>query len=172
MGKRLFATRLILFNSKGSILFLTLMMTSFLSVLVLLATEIFTLSIQATQNFENSLQLFYVAEAGLAHGQAFCRIDGCDEVFNSGDGEGGPEGESGEAVAFYPYYEWIAYDKGEYFLEAYMLSLGEDQPYLEKDSGVLIVATAALRGRENTKTLCLLLEEGPSWRPVAWWEPQ
>ena len=161
----------IFFNSRGSVLFLITVVSCFLSALILLAVETFSLGIQAVGNYEDSLRLFYVAEAGLAHGQAFCRNYGCEEGFDLEE-VGDPVGEIRQEMPPIPFYEWLDYGRGEYFLEIFLLHSGAVQPYLDKDSGVLIVATAALKGRENIKTLCLLLEEGPSWKPIAWWEPQ
>ncbi len=63
-------------NSRGSILLLTVILLSLLSVLLLLVTNSILLGTQARESLRTSLEMLYIAEAGLAHGQAFCVAHG------------------------------------------------------------------------------------------------
>ncbi len=157
-------------NSRGSILFLTVILSSFLSVLLLLATDSFILATKAMNSFEQAIQLFYIAEAGLSHGHAYCRTKGCETAFLHDMTEGHGENQDAESVS--PFYQWIPYGKGSYFIEVFQLNETYLHPLINRDSGVLIVVTARLDATDFRKQLCLLLEEAPDWTVIAWWEPE
>ncbi len=157
-------------NSRGSILFLTLMLTGVLSVLLLFATDSFILASKARSAFEDAIGLFYIAEAGLSHGHAYCQTKGCEAAFSLEVGT-----ENAEARAFdlnLPFYRWIPYGKGRYYIEVFQLNETYLHPLLDRDSGVLIIVTACLYGIDSRKQLCLLIEEPPDWKTIAWWEPE
>lgn len=146
---------------------LTVVLLSLLSVLFLLATNSVLLGTRARKSLEESLEMFYLAEAGLSHGQAFCVAYG-DEWFPSlggnetEDGTGWPEIDP-------PFDGWVPFGRGRYRVATYRLRLDE-QPFVEKDEGILLVATAELEG-VGQKRAFLLLDEPPSCEPLAWWEP-
>jgi len=153
-------------NSRGSILLLTLILLAVLSVLFLLVTNSVLLGTQSRQSLRTSLEMLYVAEAGLAHGRAFCVAHGENSPLLTRREEGE---EMIEPHAEAPFEAWLPFGKGEYRVQAFRLGT-DPQPFLKKDSGVLFVATARLDG-EGRRRVCLLLEDPPSCRSVAWWEP-
>jgi hypothetical protein len=154
-------------NSRGSILLLTVILLSLLAVLFLLVTNTILLGTQARESFRASLEMLYIAEAGLAHGQAFCVAQGETSPLLAGEAEEGGEGNEPDSKA--PFEEWIPFGSGEYRIQAFLLH-ADAQPFVKKDTGILLVATARLSG-EGRRRACLLLEDPPSCRSLAWWEP-
>jgi hypothetical protein len=146
---------------------LTVILLSLLSVLYLLVTNSVILGTRARESLQASMRMFYIAEAGLSHAQAFCVASG--ERSSVLAGPVGNQEELSEPEDGGPFGNWFPFGDGEYRIQAY--SLGEDpQPFVERDSGILFVATARLGG-EGRKRICLLVEEPPSCNPLAWWEP-
>lgn len=155
-------------DSRGSVLLLTVVLLALLSVLFLLVTNSVLLGTRARKSLQASMEMFYIAEAGLYHGQAFCEAYGeKSSVLTRAIEEGG---EVDESEIETPFDAWLSFGRGEYRINAYRLST-DTQPFVERDSGVLLVATARLQG-DGRKRVCLLLDEPPSWRALAWWEPE
>jgi len=153
-------------DSRGSILLLTVILLSFLSVLLLLVTNSILLGTQARESLRTSLEMLYIAEAGLAHGQAFCVAHGETSPLLAGEEEGEVVSEP-DAEA--PFGAWLPFGEGEYRIQAFRLGT-DAQPFVKKDTGILLVATARLDG-EGRRRACLLLDDPPSCRSLAWWEP-
>jgi hypothetical protein len=153
-------------DSRGSILLLTVVVLCLLSVVFLLATDSVLLGTRARQSLQDSLEMFYIAEAGLAHGQAFCVAEG-ETSFVSSEGPGADE-DAGESEVDDPFGVWIPFGRGRYRVEAYQLGLDE-QPFVDRDSGILLVSTAELEGIGQER-VCLLIDEPPSCSVLAWWE--
>ena len=154
-------------DSRGSILLLTVVLLSLLSVLFLLATNSILLGTQARESIRASLEMLYIAEAGLAHGQAFCLAHGETSPLLAGEAE--EEGEVSEPEPEAPFGAWLPFGGGEYRIQAFRLRT-DAQPFVKKDTGILLVATARLDG-EGRRRACLLLDDPPSCRSLAWWEP-
>ncbi len=152
---------------RGSILLLAVVLLSLLSVLLLLATNFVLLGTKARKSIQASTEMLYIAEAGLAHGQAFCAAHGTSSPLLAPE-EQGEEGESGWHPED-PFDTWIPFGNGAYRVEAFRLRTDE-QPFVNRDSGILLVATSRLHGEGRRRT-CLVLEDPPSCLPVAWWEP-
>lgn len=155
-------------NCRGSLLLLTVILLCLLSVLFLFATNTVLLGTKVRESLLASVETLYIAEAGLSHGQAFCAAHG-EEAFATAEeteGEGGTEGSEIEA----PFEAWLPFGRGEYRLQAYRLST-DAQPFVLRDSGILLVSTARLQEGEARRRVCLLLDEPPSCRALAWWEP-
>jgi hypothetical protein len=156
-------------DDRGSILLLTVVLLSLLSVLFLFATNFVLLGARARDSLRVSVEMLYIAEAGLAHGQAFCAAYGessptlSGQTAEAGEGAEEPGGED-------PFGERFPFGRGDYRVRAYRLGT-DGQPYIERDSGVLLVSTARFEG-EGGKRICLLLEEPPACRSLAWWEPE
>ena len=155
-------------DSRGSILLLTVVVLCLLSVLFLLATDSVLLGTKARQSLQDSLQMFYIAEAGLSHGQAFCVAAGETSFLSSEELEVGED--AGKPEVDDPFGVWVPFDRGKYQVEAYQLGLDE-QPFVDRDSGILLVSTAQLEGIGQERA-CLLLDEPPSCSVLAWWEPE
>jgi hypothetical protein len=153
-------------DSRGSILLLTVILLSFLSVLLLLVTNSILLGTQARESLRTSLEMLYIAEAGLAHGQAFCVAHGETSPLLAREEEGE---EVSEPDAEAPFGAWLPFGEGEYRIQAFRLGT-DAQPFVKKDTGILLVATARLDG-EGRRRACLLLDDPPSCRSMAWWEP-
>ncbi len=153
-------------DSRGSVLLLTVIILSLLSVLLLLVTNSVLLGTQARESLRTSLELLYISEAGLAHGQAFCVAHGETSPLLVREEEGEKAGEP-EAEA--PFGSWLPFGEGEYRIQAFRLGT-DAQPFLKMDKGILLVATARLDG-EGRRQACLLLDDPPSCRSMAWWEP-
>jgi len=152
-------------DSCGSILLLTLILLSFLSVLFLNVTNSILLGMQARESLRTSQEMLYIAEAGLAHGQAFCVTHGeTSPLLAREEAE-----EASEPDAEAPFGAWLPFGGGEYRVQAFRLGL-DAQPFVSKDTGILLVATARLDG-EGQRRACLLLNDPPSCRSLAWWEP-
>jgi hypothetical protein len=155
-------------GDRGSVLLLTVVLLSLLSVLFLFATNFALLGTRARDSLRGSVEMLYIAEAGLAHGRAFCSASGESSPILSGlTEEAEPESEGPGFDD--PFGERLPFGRGDYRVRAFRLSTDE-QPFIEKDSGILLVSTARLEG-QGGKRVCLLLEEPPSCRPLAWWEP-
>jgi len=154
-------------NTRGSILLMTLILCSFLSVCLLLAADSLLMGNKAQDAFRSSLDLFYLAEAGLAHGRSFCMThDVQDMLEQSGDAEEG----DGEPLS--PFHDRIDWGGGSYSLKAYLpADSGERALPVQGASGLLLSVSANL-GPDRNKRLLVLLEEPPSCRVLAWWEPQ
>ena len=155
-------------DSRGSILFLTVVLLSLLSILFLLATNSVLLGTKARESLQASVEMFYIAEAGLSHGQAFCAAYGERSSLLAGEIE--EESDVRESEIDAPFGTWFPFGRGEYRIKAYRLS-EDPQPFVERDSGVLLVVTAHLDGT-GEKRVCLLIDEPPSCRALAWWEPE
>ena len=153
-------------SCRGSILLLTVILLSLLSVLFLLVTNTVLLGTQARDSLRTSLEMLYIAEAGLAHGQAFCVMHGETSPLLATESE--EEGEGTEADAEAPFGTWLPFGRGEYRVQAFRLRT-DGQPFVEKDAGILLVATARRDG-EGSRRACLLLDDPPSCRSLAWWE--
>ena len=154
-------------DPRGSILLLTVVLLSLLSILFLLVTNSVLIGTQAQQSLQTSLEMLYIAEAGLSHGQAFCVAYGERSSLFAGEVE--QQAEASESEIDAPIDAWLPFGRGEYRIEAYRST--DPQPFLEMDSGVLLVGTAHLDG-VGQKRVCLLLDEPPSCRALAWWEPE
>ena len=166
ISRRIFAC----FGSRGSVLLMTLILSFFLSVFLLLATDTLLLGMKSQRFTESSMELFYLAEAGLAHGQAFCRSDRGEAFFL--DKRNQSLTEDDEVDPEYPFDHWIPWGKGNYLLTVRVPT--EKDPsaiFLARDSGILLLVKATL-GLNQTKSLILLMEEPPSCKTLAWWEPE
>jgi len=155
-------------NRHGSVLLLTVVLISLLSVLLLAATNSILLGLMARESLQASLEMLHVAEAGLAHGEAFCAAYG--ETSSSLTSAAETESTEEEAAIEDPFGTWFPFGRGEYRIQAFRLGT-DTQPFLKRDSGILLVSAARLEG-EGRRRACLLLEEPPSCRPLAWWEPE
>ncbi len=153
--------------SRGSILILAVVLLSLLSVLALLIVNFVLLGTKVRNSLQASTEMLYIAEAGLAHGQAFCVAHGTDSSQLAPHMEELDEG--GNSYEEDPFDVWHPFGNGEYRVRAFRLST-DTPPYLKHDSGVLLVATARLKGL-GRRRVCLLLEDPPSCLPIAWWEP-
>lgn len=153
-------------NSRGSVLLLTVVLLSLLSVLLLLVANAIILGTQARESLRTSLEMLYIAEAGLAHGQAFCVAHGETSPLLAREEEAEEASEPGAEA---PFGAWIPFGEGEYRIQAFRLGT-DAQPFVKKDTGILLVATARLDG-EGRRRACLLLHDPPSCRSTAWWEP-
>jgi hypothetical protein len=153
-------------DSRGSILLLTVILLSLLSVLFLLVSNSILLGTQARQSLRSSLEMLYIAEAGLAHGQAFCLAHGETSPLLAREEEGE---EVSEPAAEAPFEAWLPFGEGEYRVQAFRLRT-DPQPFLKRGAGILLVGTARLDG-EGSRRACLLLDDPPSCRSLAWWEP-
>ena len=157
-------------DSRGSILLMTLILSSFLSVLLLLATESLLLGMKAQQFFESSVELFYLAESGMAHGQAFCRSERGAAFFSAGPKVIRPEDQEGNPDI--PFDRWIPWGKGAYLLTfRFPLEKETSGSFPRRDSGILLTVKARF-GSKQEKHLALLMEEPPSCNTLAWWEPE
>ena len=154
-------------ESRGSVLLLTVVLLCLLSVLFLLATNSVLLGTRARRSLEESLEMFYIAEAGLSHGQAFCAAHG--DAWFSPVGENEDKDATGHPEIDSPFDRWVSFGRGRYRIEAYRLGL-DDQPFVDRHDGILILSTAELEG-VGRKRAFLLLEDPPSCEPLAWWEP-
>jgi len=155
---------------KGSVLLLVVVVSVFLSGLVVLAVSGLVLDRRGTEGLKAGIRVFYLAESGLAHGHATCRSLGeAALIKTSGSGNEGAVGvEPGPEES--PFGRWIVFGDGRYRVEAYDLSL-EESPYLDRDSGILLVSTGSL-AENPVKRLCLLLDGPIDWKSLAWWEPE
>lgn len=166
ISSRIFAC----FGSRGSVLLMTLILSLFLSVFLMLATDTLLLGMKSQRFTESSMELFYLAEAGLAHGQAFCRSERGEAFFLAK--RNGSLTEDDEKDPAFPFDHWIPWGEGNYLLTVRVPT--EKDPasiFLERDSGILLRVRATL-GVNQTKSLILLMEEPPSCRTLAWWEPE
>jgi hypothetical protein len=154
-------------GSQGSVLLLTVIVLCLLSVLFLLATDSVLLGTKARQSLQDSFEMFYIAEAGLSHGQAFC-LDGGETWFVSPE-EPEADEDATKPEVDHPFGLWLPFGRGRYQVEAYQLGLDE-QPFVNRDSGILLVSTAQLKGT-GQRRVCLLMDQPPSCSVLAWWEP-
>ncbi len=154
-------------GSEGSVLLLTVVILSLLAALFSLVTNSVLLGTKAGESLQASLEMLYIAEAGLSHGRAFCVASGVTSPLLSGETAETPNADTSYQEA--PFGGWIPFGRGEYRVEAFRLQSAA-QPFIKKDSGVLLVATARLEG-EGQRRICLLIDEPPSCRILAWWEP-
>ncbi|MEW6442511.1 MAG: hypothetical protein AB1640_16350 [bacterium] len=168
---------------QGTVLLFTLILSAFLSGLLLLATTARIFDAKGSRFLEESIRLLYLADSGLAHGQAYCMTRGADALDpeggetgdgeaagDQGEGEGGAGGAGEIAYEDRPFGRWISFGGGQYRLEAFDLTR-QSSPYLARDSGVLLVCTSSVAGMPGRK-LCLLLDGPPAWKRLAWWEPE
>ena len=146
---------LALLRNKGSVLLMSLLLCAFLSALLLGAAGSVLYAARVEKSFEESAQLFYIAEAGLARGKAFCRSVSA-----------WPEDETDT-----PFSRWIAWGPGRFYVVAYDLSRNRPAPSFTRGTGILMVATAAM-GERRQQRVCMLMEEPPSCQTLAWWEPE
>jgi hypothetical protein len=148
-------------GGRGSILILTLLLLTSLCVLLLSATETVLMDVKAERAFEVSVRRFYVAEAGLAHAQALCRFM-----------KKGEDGKRSIPSADVPWERWVSYSGGEYFLVFRSLS-GSDPglPLGSRNKGILVQASARQSTNGETR-IHMVLEDPPSCKPVAWWQPR
>ena len=151
----------------GSVLLLTAVLLSLLSVLILLAVNYVLLGMKARESLQASLEMFHIAEAGLAHGEAFCAAHGETSPALASAAE--KEAPEEDPAIEDPFGRWFPFGRGEYRIRAFRLGT-DTQPFLSRDSGVLFVSTGRLEG-EGRRRACLLIEEPPSCLRLAWWEP-
>ena len=154
-------------ESRGSVLLLAVVVLSLLAALFALITNSVLLGTQAGESLHASLEMLYIAEAGLAHGRAFCRACGETSSLLAGEAAETPSGGTSDDQA--PFGGWIPFAGGAYRVQAFRLN-SAPQSFIEKDSGILLVADARLHG-EGRRRVCLLIDEPPSCRVLAWWEP-
>ena len=147
---------------------LTVIVLCLLSVLFLLATDSVLLGTKARQSLQDSIEMFYIAEAGLSYGQAFCVAAG--ETSFGSPGELEADEDAGRPDVDDPFGFWVPFGRGRYRVEAYQLGLDE-QPFVDKDSGILLVSTAQIDGI-GRKRAYLLIDQPPSCGVLAWWEPE
>lgn len=153
----------------GSVLLLVVILAAFLSALVVLAATELALDGRGARYLVDSLRVFYIAESGLARAHVFLRSQGSvAKPVSTEDCGGAPEGCSQATET--PFDRWIPFEEGRYRVKLYDLSQ-EESPYLERDSGILLVSTGAL-AENQTRRLCLLLDGPPDWDLLAWWEPE
>ena len=158
-------------NSRGSILLITLILSTALSVLVTLATDVLLLDRKTTAFFETSMDLLYLAESGLSHAQAYCKSEDGSAFFNNE--EMAWENAATDENNTPPFDRWLNYGDGMYLLEAYHLNAENPvTPYLIRDDGILFVASARSAEGPQRKKLCLLVEKPPSCKGLAGWEPE
>ncbi len=156
----------------GSVLLLVVVLSALLSGLVLLATTELALDRRAARHVTDALRVFYIAESGLARARVYLRSHGSasaptsTEECGAGEEPGACPGAGDES----PFDRWIPFEGGRYRVRAYDLS-EEEAPFLERDSGILLVSTGSM-AENQTRRLCLLLDGPPDWNPLAWWEPQ
>ena len=153
-------------NTRGSILLLTVILLSLLSVLFLLVVNAFLLGTKARDSLRSAVEMLYVAEAGLAHGQAYCVDYGETSPLLTREEQAQ---EVTEPDPKSPFDSWLSFGRGEYRIRAFRLGM-DAQPFLARDTGVLLVATARLDSHGQRRA-CLLLDDPPSCRSLAWWEP-
>jgi hypothetical protein len=148
-------------GGRGSILILTLLLLASLCILLLSATETLLMDLKAERAFEVSVKGFYVAEAGLAHAQALCRFM-----------EKGEDGKRNIPSPEVPWERWVSFSGGEYFLLFRSLSGSHPaMPLGSKNEGILVQAFA----RQSTNgeiRIHMVLEDPPSCKPIAWWQPR
>jgi hypothetical protein len=146
---------------------LAVILLSLLSVLFLLLTNSVLMGTKARSSIQASMEMLYIAEAGLAHGQAFCAAHGQTSPILTGTQP--PEGEEGAPGGTGPFDVWLPFGPGEYRLEVFRLNK-DAQTFLKRDEGLLLVAVARRHGLGRRRA-CLLLDDPPSCLPIAWWEP-
>jgi len=154
---------------RGSVLLLSLFLCSLLSVLVLGAAGSLMLAEKTEASLAESTQLIYLAEAGLAHARSYCRSvsawpPAAGEVPVGEELVGDAAGEEA------PLDRWIPWGPGKYKLQAAVLSENPSPTPGFGELGILVQATGAM-GDHRKKKLQALLEEPPSCRIIAWWEP-
>ena len=154
-------------DARGSVLLLTVVILSILAALLFLITNYVLLGTKSGEALHASLEMLYIAEAGLSHGRAFCTASGKTSPLLAGETAETPTG--GTSGNESPFGVWIPFGRGEYRIQAFRLNSAA-RPFIKKDSGILLVATARLQG-EGQRRICLLLDEPPSCRTLAWWEP-
>jgi len=154
----------------GTVLLLVVVLSALLSGLVLLAATELALDRRSARYVTDTLRVFYIAESGLARARAYLESHGptLPEIHPQ-DCETEP-GDCSEAGEESPFDRWIPFEGGRYRVRAYDLS-EKAAPYLERDSGILLVSTGSV-GENLTRRLCLLLDGPPDWDPLAWWEPE
>jgi hypothetical protein len=152
----------------GSVLLLTVVLLSLLSVLFLFATNSILLRMKAAESMQASLEMLYIAEAGLAHGAAFCSHRGASSPSLTGTTV--KEGVEEESATEGPFGDWHPFGTGEYRVRAFRLET-DPQPFLKRDSGILLVSDARLQ-REGSRRACLLLGSVPSFMPLIQLPPQ
>lgn len=160
-----------LHTQDGSVLLLVAVLSALLSGSVLLATTELALDRRGARYVTDALRAFYIAESGLARARAYLKSHGSASAPSSTEACGGEEEAracSGDCES--PFDRWIPFEGGRYRVRAYDLSQ-EEAPYLERDSGILLVSTGSL-AENQTRRLCLLLDGPPDWNSLAWWEPQ
>lgn len=155
----------------GSVLLLVAVLSALLSGSVILATTEMALDRRGARYVTDALRTFYIAESGLARAQAYLKSHRSASAPGYTEGCGGGEEAgacSGEGET--PFDRWIPFGGGRYRVTAYDLSQ-EEAPYLQRDSGILVVSTGSLAENQNRR-LCLLLDGPPDWNSLAWWEAQ
>jgi hypothetical protein len=156
-------------NPRGSALLLALLLSALLSVLLLGSAGAMLLAVRMQTSLEETTELFYLAEAALARGKAYClSVSSWPHPEETAPGS---DPETGGTQPDSPIGRWVSWGRGRFFLAAYDLDREAPAPALAAGSGILLVATAAI-GEDREKKLCLLLEDPPSCRTMAWWEPE
>lgn len=158
-----------LINAGGSVLLMALILCSFLSICLLCATDSLLMNLRAQRAFESSLDLFYVAEAGLAHARAFCMTHALQDIVAGNEGKEMSESDGENPGS--PFDHRIVWGGGSYFLKAYLPAESEGRSIpVQGASGLLLSISASLDSSQE-KHLLVLVEEPPSCRTLAWWEP-
>lgn len=153
----------------GSVLLLVVVLSALLSGLVLLAATELALDRRGARYVTDTLRVFYIAESGLAQARAYLESHGSTLPEIPAQDCRPEPGDCPETGDESPFDRWIPFEGGRYRVRAYDLS-EETAPYLERDSGILLVSTGSL-GENLTCRLCLLLDGPPDWDLLAWWEP-
>jgi len=147
-------------TSRGTVLFPVLIILSFLSVLLLLTTNYVLLGKKALAYFEDSMKLFYMTEAGIAHGQAFCKAQKINLDFLSDPSK----------KVDTPFDTWHSFGKGKYLIKVFPLGPEwPSTPFIYRESGLLLMVTACL-ATGGQKKMILLMDGPPAWNRIAWWE--
>lgn len=154
----------------GSVLLLVVILSALLSGLVLLAATQLALDRRGARYLLDAVRVFYLAESGLAQAQVYLRSSQRSAFQPVATQECPGETNDCPETSESPFDRWIPFEDGKYRVKVYDLSQTES-PYLERDSGILLVSTGVL-AENQTHRLCLLLDGPPDWDPLAWWEPQ
>jgi len=148
-------------SASGSILVVTVLVVCALSVLLLTAADTVLLAHRVQLAFEDSLRAFYVAEAGLAHARALCPAMGAGGI-DPGEDRASP----------LPWARWVPFGDGAYRLTARFLGEGPARSPLSQKKTGLLVEVCGRTGPGHETRIKMLLEDPPSCRVIAWWQPR
>jgi len=149
-------------TARGSVLVVVVLVTCALSVLVLAAGETAVLARRVQVSFERGLQGLYTAEAGLAHARQLC--GSLASVAEN------PEAEKGRAGGVWD--RWVPFGQGAYRVRATLLGgAPAGTPLSARGGGVLVEVRSRVGAGQETRIVSLL-EDPPSCKVVAWWQPR